>query len=313
MPFTISHLAAAKPLDRLLGQQLPLVALAVGTMVPDLEFFLRGRIERTIGHTAHGAVLMGVPLGLAFLAVLSWLIIPAIRALLPAGADHFGAALERSMATSGGSWLDPLSLARIVLALLIGAGSHIVWDVFTQPAATDTAATVYGSLAWLDRFQFSIGDANFALHSLLHWLSTAAGLIAVMVAADRWIERNPAPTEASESDRSVPSITRRIGLTLTGATTVGFLVQHPVALLGDGPARPSGLSSVLATEAVWALAGCFVGLAAFGALLRFGALPTEVTALARPPDPTRPADLQPVRDPAAKVEPPGPRSPKTQR
>lgn len=303
VPFTLSHLAAAKPLDRLLGQQLPFVALAAGAMAPDLEFFLRGRIERTIGHSAHGAVLMDVPLGLLFLAVVAWLVTPAIRALLPTEVEHLGAALERSMAIPGGSWLDPRALARIVLALLIGAGSHIVWDVFTQPAASDATGTVYQSLAWLDRLEFSIGETNFALHSLLHWLSTALGLIAVMVTVDRWIERNPAPTDADESGRYVPAVTRRTGLALTGATTVAFLVQHPVALLGDDPARPSGLASVLATEAVWALAGCFVGLAAFGTLLRSGALPTEVTALRRPPDPTRPTTPEPVRNPTVKANP----------
>jgi hypothetical protein len=308
VPFTISHLAAALPADRLLGRQLPLVALAVGAMSPDLEFFLRGRIERTIGHTAHGAVLMDVPLGLLFIAALTWLVIPAIGSLLSTQNGHLGGALQRSLGLPGHAWRDPRSLAQIVLALLIGAGSHIVWDVFTQPAATDPAGVRYRSLAWLDRFSFSIGEADFALHSVLHWASTVLGLIAVMLAFDRWIDRHPSPTETVGSPRPVPAITRRVGWVLAIGGTAAFLVQHPVALVGDGPARPTGLSSVLATGAVWALSGCFVGLAAFGALLRFGVLPTATAAPPRPPDPSSAAKPEPLRNPAVKAKPLGPRS-----
>ena len=318
------------PIDRLLGRQLPFVAIAVGTISPDLEFFVRGRIERTIGHTAHGALLLDVPLGLAFLMLLNWFAVPAIQALLPPSLAHLGPALDRAVAVLRRTSTDLRSLAGIVVALLIGAGSHILWDAFTQAAAVDPTGTPYRSLAWLDRFPFTIGEASFALHSVLHWLSTAGGLVVVMIALDRWIERQRPPAETHHETSAAPAATRRAGWALTAAAVAVFVVQHPVARAGDGPGRPSGLSDVLATGAVWALAGCFVGLVLVGTLVRLGVLPTGGAGVPLPPDPDRPVGRspnegskaggspgderpEPLRGPAVKPSPLGPRSPGARR
>lgn len=291
VPFTISHLAAAKPIDSLLGRQLPMIALAVGAMAPDFEFFIRGRIERTIGHTVHGALLIDVPLGLLFLAALTWLIVPAICSLLSAEDRYLAPAIERSFTVPRGMWSSPSGLARIVLALLIGIGSHLLWDVFTQPTPVGADGVRVASLAWLDWFPFSIGEADFALHSVLHWLSSAFGLVVLMVAVDRWLERQARPgpgDEVTTATRPTPtrSPMRLIGWGLVIATTGAFLIQHPAPLLDSGPARPTGLAEQLATAAVWALAGCFVGLALFGLLLQVGFLPSGAS-VPRPPDPYR--------------------------
>ena len=265
VPFTISHVAVAGPLNRLVNQQLPVLALAVGTMSPDLEFFLRGRIERSIGHTVHGILLLDVPLSFAFLAALSWLIIPAITTLLPDAALHLGAPLERTFTLPRAAWTDRRALARITLAVMIGAGSHILWDQFTHNPGADEVA-----LGWLDWLPFSIGEADFALHSIFQWLSTALGLTLVMRSLNRWLDTQPREIPAEALLEPTPSAIRKLGWAFVGIVTVGFAVQNPLAFLGTGGGRPTGLANLLAHSAIWSLSGCFIALSLFGAAIQMG-------------------------------------------
>lgn len=267
MPFTIAHAAAAEPIDRLLGRQVSTLALAVGTLAPDLEFFIRGRSERSIGHDLHGTVLLDLPLAFVFLAALSWLVVPAIVTLLPDNALHLGPALRRSFTVPLRRWGDPSALARLAVAILIGAGSHLLWDDFTSEPPPETA-----SLQWLTRFPFSLGGADHALHSILRWASTVGGLILVGLALRRWLERQPRQIPADALLEPIPPKLRRGGLAFIAIVTVAFAVQHPLAFVGDGPARPDATADILAATVSWALAGCFVALALFGAALQLGVL-----------------------------------------
>ena len=68
MPFTIAHAAAALPLRK---TRLVLSALVIGTMVPDLQYFLRMAPDDRYGHSLRGALLLSLPLGLLTLWGLS--------------------------------------------------------------------------------------------------------------------------------------------------------------------------------------------------------------------------------------------------
>lgn len=265
MPFTISHVALARPLDRVLGGELPILALAAGTMAPDFEYFLRGRIERSISHLAHGVLLVDLPLGLLFLAALTWLVVPGILTLLPDGALHLGPGLTRTFTIPRSAWTDRLSLARIAVAIMIGAGSHLVWDEFTHGPAAEGRW-----LGWLNALPFSIGQADFALYSVFQWISSVAGLAVLAIAADRWFDRQPRAVPANVLLDPTPSVLRRVGWVFVGVVTVGFGIQNPLAFLGGGDARPSGLLEVIGISAVWALTGLFLALALFGAAVQLG-------------------------------------------
>lgn len=263
MPFTISHAAAALPLQRYGGRELPLLALAVGSMSPDLEFFIVGRIERTIGHTAHGVLLLDLPLSLLFLATMTWLLVPGVVALLPDRYRHLEPAIERSFSLRRSQLLTPAGLATTSIAVMVGAGSHILWDVFTHgPAQSDTV------LEWLNSFPFSVGKANFALYSILQWISTGVGLAVITNALIDWIERQPAQPA---KDGATPQPRRRtMGLALVALITTAFAVQSPVALIGDRPARASGLGEQITTSAIWAMSGCVIALGLVGLAARLG-------------------------------------------
>ncbi len=265
MPFTISHAAVASPLNRLVNKQLPVLALAVGTMSPDLEFFLRGRIERSIGHTAHGVVLLDLPLSFAFLAALSWLIVPAVVTLLPDAVLHLGRPLERAFTLPKAAWTDRRAMAKLTLAITIGAGSHLLWDQFTHSPGADDEG-----LGWLNWLPFSIGEADFALHSILQWISTAVGLTLVMLSLNRWLDTQPREVSAEALLAPTPGALRKLGWGFIGIVTIGFAVQNPLAFLGDGGGRPSGLANLMAHSAIWALSGCFIALSLFGAAVQMG-------------------------------------------
>ena len=121
MPFTISHAAAALPVHALY-RRLPLAALMVGTMAPDLPYFLFVEPEQFDGHSLSGVFLFCVPAGLAV-----WL--------------YFVTFLERpTLAFLPDAWRTrvaptPLTASTIVmasLAVLLGAVTHVVWDFFTH-------------------------------------------------------------------------------------------------------------------------------------------------------------------------------------
>jgi Domain of unknown function (DUF4184) len=56
MPFTLAHPIAAYPLWQLSRKRLNLLGLMVGTIVPDLAYFLALRPIESFGHTLPGAL-----------------------------------------------------------------------------------------------------------------------------------------------------------------------------------------------------------------------------------------------------------------
>ncbi|MDE0545858.1 DUF4184 family protein [Microbacterium sp. C7(2022)] len=141
MPFTPSHAVVALPFVRT-----PLVpaAIAVGAMTPDLPLFVRA-FPLHYGFTHDfGWLPATVILALVLLLVWRCVLRPAVRELapnllaqrLPSEWDRgVVAALRETFGVRRGatgwaiSWLSGLLL---LVSLLIGVVSHIVWDLFTH-------------------------------------------------------------------------------------------------------------------------------------------------------------------------------------
>lgn len=138
MPLTLAHPLAVAPLAR---TGLPLGALVVGTIVPDLPVFARavpgvdtaGQLlgdpqlpmmadQYRLLHSLLGLVTVNIVIGLVVLALWWWLLRPAYR-------DALTARLRgRTHAAPAGA----LTWLLAIPALLIGSLSHIVWDQFTH-------------------------------------------------------------------------------------------------------------------------------------------------------------------------------------
>jgi hypothetical protein len=129
MPFTFCHPAIVLPLRYLPKRWISLTGLIIGSMVPDFEYFIRMRVKSIYSHTWVGLFWFDLPLGLIITFVYQILIKDSVILHLPV-------ALNRRFSRfrgvdKQGSFLQYLLI--VVLSILIGAASHILWDGFTHP------------------------------------------------------------------------------------------------------------------------------------------------------------------------------------
>jgi hypothetical protein len=155
MPFTLSHPAAVGPLSPITRRlRLPFAALVIGAMVPDFEFFLQLRPAVRWSHSLVGLVIFCLPVGLAvYLAWVGYARTP-VRSLL---------ALPATPPDPAPVWRAPSWWARVVVAILLGAATHLLWDGVTHsgywgsrrwPWLLATALTFRGTaIPWFDLFQ----------------------------------------------------------------------------------------------------------------------------------------------------------------
>lgn len=121
MPFTPSHVAAILPLRGRMSGALPFAALAIGSMSPDLPYYLPGvRGLSALTHTAWAVPSLDVVLGLVAWLLWRWLA-PALKELAPVAIQQ--------------RWRLPSERPRwwgVLLALAIGAATHVLLDEFTH-------------------------------------------------------------------------------------------------------------------------------------------------------------------------------------
>lgn len=248
MPFTPSHAVVALPFVRT-----PLIpaAIAVGAMTPDLPLFIRTGLP--LYGITHSAWALPATVAVALVLLLVWRCVlrPAagelsprwIAARLPDDwstvprdslratfADHRGR-------ITGSSW------AILLVSLLIGVVSHIVWDLFTHEGRWGVALFPALADAWGPMLGYK-------------WLqhgSSVVGLLIIGMWATVWLGRRP----ARSVERMLPSAVRAVwwlslpvvlvaawavGLATYGPLTPEWTIQHlayrvlPVAVGGWGAA-----------------------------------------------------------------------------
>ena len=125
MPFPLSHPAAAIPFLR---TRLVPSALVIGCMVPDFEYFLRFAPQGGFGHTLPGVFLFDLPV--AFIAL--WLFHAYAKEPLYTWLPES----VRRRIQLGPAALPVRNIAQfalVLLSILIGVATHILWDSFTHP------------------------------------------------------------------------------------------------------------------------------------------------------------------------------------
>jgi hypothetical protein len=148
---------------------LPVSGLVIGAMSPDFEYLFRLAVYSRIGHSALGLVLFSIPLAFVTWVVFSRVIRPALVDLLPPG-------LARAMRPS------VYSLAPGLIAVAVGALSHIAWDGITHRRGW-TPAILPVLLTHV--------VPGLPLYRLLQHLSSAIGAIAIATWVTRWIRQQP--------------------------------------------------------------------------------------------------------------------------
>src|SRR5688572_1173917 len=128
MPFTFfAHQTPVIPLKLLFPRRFSGLALAIGSMAPDIEYFLRPDDARLVGHTLLGQFYFCLPLTLLLVWVVRSIVAePLSRHLPDGGGFHLRdlAALARP--------LSPLDWLKAALSALVGSFSHLFIDGFSH-------------------------------------------------------------------------------------------------------------------------------------------------------------------------------------
>jgi hypothetical protein len=223
MPFTPSHIAAALPF-----RATPLLPAAVvmGTMAPDIPYFVPLFVPRVLSHSLLGLVTIDLVLGVAAALVWWFLLREPMVDLLP---RQIGERIARVGSTDWRppGWRWPLTVLVLLLSVLVGAATHVLWDSFTHPGwVVDHVAVLRTPLG------------PRLLEGWLQYASSLGGLIVVVVWSILHLRR--APRDLSRPTRLGPR--RRVvawiailgaGLVFASAIWFGGLAR------GVGPFDPN--------------------------------------------------------------------------
>lgn len=197
MPSPIAHPAAAIPFTRV---GFVCSALVAGSLSPDFGYLMPWNTFYM--YTLPGLLLFDLPVGLVLLLLFQLFIKWPVLSLLPVS-------LQRRLykPAQGFSMGTPKRFLLVILSVLVGSVTHVIWDSFTH---------VYG---WaVQNFAFlSMRLNGRPLYSILQDVGTLVGISLLIYWFFRWL-----PT-APESDRLPPRFSGRFRLvffTLAAASLV---------------------------------------------------------------------------------------------
>lgn len=187
MPFTGSHPAAVLPFVR---TALPASALVIGSMAPDIPYYLPWRTDWPT-HTAAGVV--GVDLVLGAAAWTAWHGLLAAPALAAAPSGIRARLAGRVRPGLASRLRSARAVAPAVAALVLGSATHVLWDAFTHADGWGTERVPALAAVWHGRPGYT-------------WAQDASSLIggAVLVAwLARWWRRTPPEPQPDAEDGAV--------------------------------------------------------------------------------------------------------------
>jgi Domain of unknown function (DUF4184) len=176
MPWTFAHPAAILPLRKFCPEPLDFSALVIGSMIPDLGYYLFYSNLARPAHSFLGSFLICLPAGLALWGIFHLLRKP-LWFVLPQ--PHRGALGAFAAAPLS---LRPRTLIAAGVSVLLGAWTHILWDSFTH---NGTWAVNY--LPLLRESVFQVSNVEFLWYFLLQQLSTLLGAAILIAAYCSWL------------------------------------------------------------------------------------------------------------------------------
>lgn len=225
MPLTLSHPAAVLPLRRL---GLPMTAMVVGSMVPDVPLYLGSRRGYDLAHGGLGVVTVDILGALVVVAVWFAMLRDPLVDLAPA-------AVRDRLAPSARPTRRQWQLAPV--GALVGAISHVAWDSFTHYDR-------WGSdhVGWLRRDHLGLAG--------LKWAQYASGVLGLLVVG--WF--------AIAHLRSVPLLdVRRPARVLTPFALLAVVLAGATGLATAGLKAPHGLHAMAFHAVVNSIIVCVVG------------------------------------------------------
>lgn len=124
MPFTLSHAAAAIPFRR--SRLIP-SALVAGCFAPDFEHFIRLQPGKGFAHTLPGVFFLDLPLAIVVLWFFHRYAKEPLWNSLP---ENFRSKI--ALGPNAFTIHSPTRFLLIVISILVGVATHILWDSFTH-------------------------------------------------------------------------------------------------------------------------------------------------------------------------------------
>lgn len=166
---TLSHPAAVVPLRRL---GLPMSAMAIGSMVPDLPLFMGPSQAYGVSHSVVGVLTLDLVATLVLLLAWNALLRDALVDLAP---DTVRGRLAPRRRLSLSQWLW------VPVAAVLGSLTHVVWDAFTHANRWGVVHVSQLQAAWgpLPGYQWA------------QFLSGVVGAVVVLVVCFRFVASRP--------------------------------------------------------------------------------------------------------------------------
>ena len=172
MPFPLAHPAAVLPLRRY--GRFSFSALVIGSVVPDLGYMFASLRLDEFSHTFAGSLGFGLPAGL----VVFWVFTRARSKVVQMLPNR----LQNAVASStSGEAIPPYT---VVISLLIGTWTHIIWDSFTHKNGW-----IVLHLAVLQQPIGSMFGHTVRVFHLLWYISSFVGVAVLWLAYEKWKRR----------------------------------------------------------------------------------------------------------------------------
>lgn len=170
MGFTFSHPAFVLPFKYLPRRWYSVTGLVVGSMIPDLEYFIRWNSVSIYSHTLFGLLWFDLPAGLAMAVIYH----QVIRNTLIHNFPEF--LKSRFLPFCQTNWLTYLKKHWfiVIYSILAGAITHLCWDAFTSVNG------YFVETASFYKLQLTVFDVVLTMQKIVkHITSFLAGLILI--------------------------------------------------------------------------------------------------------------------------------------
>ncbi len=206
MPLTTAHPLPSILLRKPMGRFGVLSALIIGSMTPDFHYFIPLHVGREHSHSLLGLVWYCLPMGLVTYWLFHRFFKQALSDLLPLAVKQKIAWVIDQNTTS-----KPIPFLAVVLSLLVGSITHIIWDSFTHGTSP-----VVMAISPLQYPIASIGNYVVTVYKVLQHGSSVIGTLVMAIWIARWYVKAPSIKTKPTKQNSVMIITA------TTITTIAY-------------------------------------------------------------------------------------------
>ena len=171
MPFTLSHPAIILPLLTKKSKWFSASGLIAGSMIPDFEYFIRMKVQSIYSHTLPGLFIVDLPLAI----VVCFAYHKIIRNSLLKNLPQFLKSRFVSFMSFQWTVQFKMHVPMVLLSIVIGAASHLLWDDFTHENGYFVLHSTYL------QHHIKVGPSTVPVYKICQHASSLIGAIVIGV------------------------------------------------------------------------------------------------------------------------------------